>query len=225
MKKNLIIILFALIILFPVKVFAKTYNTLDLEATLADEGIERGYKEYKPKSDAITIYLFRGKGCSHCHEFLTFLNSIVDEYGQYFKLESYEVWNDVENGTLMTEVSDYLDANATGVPFIIIGAEFFSGYAKQYDEAIKSTIKALYDTKKSDRYDVMEEMQKYPKKEAESTGTIVFNKYAVWLFIFLFISTTIIVSHINLKFKELNQKVDTLLAQKEVKETSKKEKK
>ena len=83
----------------------KEYNTLDFKEALADEGIELKNKDYAESDDQITIYLFRGKGCSYCKAFLTFLSSISDEYGKYFKLVSFEVWNDEENSELMTVVS------------------------------------------------------------------------------------------------------------------------
>ena len=114
----------------------------------------------------INIYLFRGYGCGYCHRFLEFLDSIDNEYGKYYNLVSYEVWYDQANYNLMTDISSFLlskniiDREVGGVPFIIIGNQVFPGYASNYDDSIKKAIKSLYDTKKSERYDVFTEYQK-----------------------------------------------------------------
>ena len=80
-------------IIIPVKAFAKEqYKTLNLEETLAEEGIEKKFSNYKETDDQITIYMFRGKGCAYCKKFLEFLNGITEEYGKYFKLVSFESW-------------------------------------------------------------------------------------------------------------------------------------
>ena len=128
MKKKIIGLLLLLSLIMPFSTLAATkkYNTLNLEKALEQEEIEHDLSNYKEDDKQAVIYLFRGKGCGYCRNFLTFLNSIVDEYGKYFKVVSYEVWYDQDNGTLMQEVSDFLGANATGVPFIVIGCYSFS---------------------------------------------------------------------------------------------------
>lgn len=210
MKKIGIFLIICGLVFFPFSVRAsEKYNTLDFEATLADEELEHEYKEYKPNSDAITIYLFRGKGCGYCRAFLTYLNGITDEYGKYFKLESYEVWNDQANSTLLGEVSEYMGEVAGGVPYIVIGDKVFPGYAEQYNEGIQEAIKTLYDTKKSKRYDVFAEMKKHPKKSGTSSE-VSSNSVIIWLLVFTIFSLIIIVSFVNLKFKELNNKIDDL---------------
>ena len=210
MKKIGLFLLVLGLVLLPISVRAsEKYNILDFEATLADEELEHEYKEYKPNSDAITIYLFRGKGCGYCRAFLSFLNSITDEYGKYFVLESYEVWNDQANSTLLSEVSNYMGEEAGGVPYIVIGDKVFAGYAEQYDDGIKEAITTLYETKKSKRYDVLTEMKKNPKKSTSSDG-VSSNSVVIWSLVFTIFSLIVLVSYINLKFKELNIKIDSL---------------
>ena len=209
MKKKLMIIMVLVSILFiPFSVFAKEkkYNTLDFEQTLKEEGIKPEYKEYKPDSNAITIYMFRGKGCGYCRAFLTFMNSITEEYGKYFKMETFEIWNDSTNSALMSEVSSYLGQPATGVPYVIIGDKVFGGYSKEYDEKIKEAIKEVYNTKKNKRYDVFKSMDKNKNSLLNSDSLSV----AIWSLIFTSISTIILMSFISLKFKELNNKIDNL---------------
>ncbi len=219
MKKHLVLVMILLglvFVPFSVKADKKEYSTLDLKGALAEEEIEPEFKNYKPNSDAITIYLFRGNGCGYCRAFLSFLNSIADEYGKYFVLESYEVWNDQNNSELMGEVSEYLDNPAGGVPYIVIGEQVFAGYAEEYDEGIKTAITELYNTKKSKRYDVMDEMKKHPKKKSSSEGTGV-GASLLWIFAMVFVATGIIISFINVKFKELNTRLDEITKEKSFK--------
>ena len=209
MKKKIIITLVLLVgILLPLNMAsaAKKYNTLNFRETLAEEGIEEKFTDYEEKDDQITIYLFRGKGCGYCRAFLEFMNSITNDYGKYFKLQSYEVWNDEANATLMGEVSEYLNEPAGGVPYIIIGDKVFAGYASDYDEGIKQAIVELYNTKKSKRYDVFKQMKKASNSLfSETTLGIV-----IWPLIFTFIGTVVVMSYVNIKFKELSLKLEDL---------------
>lgn len=179
MKKILIILMMGLVVLpFSVKADEKTYNTLNFDQTLIEEEIEHDFSNYKETDDQITIYMFRGKGCGYCRKFLTFLNSIVDDYGKYFKLESYEVWatENKDNADLMQNVATFMNERADGVPFIIIGDKVFSGYTESYDDDIKSAIKELYETKKDKRYDVMDAYNNQKDdSDVSNVSIIVFN--------------------------------------------------
>ncbi len=136
----------------------KQYKTLNFKEILAQESIKEEFKKYSETDNQITIYMFRGNGCGFCQRFLNFLNSITDEYGKYFKVVSFEVWNDAKNSELLGQVADFLGEAAGGVPYIIIGDQVFPGYADSYNDGIKSAIKTLYESE--DRYDVFEEYNK-----------------------------------------------------------------
>lgn len=162
MKKKLLLIATLVLMLVPTLVFAKEdfledYNTKNLKETLKEEEIELKYKGYKENKKQIPIYVFRGSGCQYCNGFLNFLNDNAEEYGKYFKLVSFEVWSDAKNADLLTEVSEFLEQPAGGVPYIIIGNQVFPGYAKEYEDAIKKAIKDEYDSK--NKYDVFEELE------------------------------------------------------------------
>ncbi len=172
MKKNYLLLLIAallLVIPFNVsagtkKVLDKDYTTMSFKEALEQEGIDvpKGLTE---NDDQITVYLFRGHGCGFCKAFLTFMSNIYGEYGKYFKIVSFEVWENEDNWYLMNQIAVLKDQKpAEGVPYILIGDKVFGGYADVYDEEIKEAIKNLYNTKKSDRYDVF--------KVAESEGLI-----------------------------------------------------
>lgn len=189
-KKIAIIVLMLLSIIIPVKAFAKEqYKTLNLEETLAEEGIEKKFTDYKETDDQVIIYLFRGKGCAYCRKFLEFLNGITDEYGKYFKLVSFESWYNEENSNLLGEISTFMGEQASGVPYIIIGDKVFGGYTESYDESIKTAIKTLYDSK--DRYDVFEEYEyskKWDKILNPSNFTVI-----IWTICLVAVSTVVIV--------------------------------
>ena len=215
MKNKVLLIITLCLLLIPIHTYAAVgkgagdeYVSTNLEKTLAEEGIEPVFSSYKENDKQATIYLFRGKGCSYCHSFLTYINSIVDEYGDYFKIVSYEVWYDTKNSELMKEVSSFLGSPATGVPYIIIGDQVFPGYAEHYNEGIKKAIMDLYESK--DKYDVFEEMKKDKTKNSNSSASsivvVILNSLSVVL------GTSIVLIFINNKTKKLNKRLDEIEA-------------
>ena len=157
--KNKLVLLLLVIALLPIKVFAKSmvddYNTMNFKETLEAEGFTLENKDYKETDDQAIIYMFRGQGCGYCRAFLEFMNSISKDYGKYFKMVSFEVWNDSKNSELLNKVPLVTNQSAGGVPYIIIGEKVFGGYSSSYDEDIKKAIMAQYD---DDSYDVMEKL-------------------------------------------------------------------
>lgn len=131
MKQKILVLIIAMVALFPwqVKAEENLYHSKNLEEILTEEGIEHDLTGYTETEDQAIIYLFRGNGCGYCRNFLTFLNSIVPEYGKYFKVVSYEVWQDASNTPLLNGFSKSLKVEVEGVPFIIIGNQYFPGYA------------------------------------------------------------------------------------------------
>ncbi len=100
----------------------------------------------------INVYLFRGEGCPHCEEALEWFNDTLskdEEYSKYYELVEYEVWYNDENNELMDAVAKELDTQASGVPFIVVGDKYFSGFsATTSPDEIKSAIKEQYENKK-----------------------------------------------------------------------------
>lgn len=131
------------------------YKTLNFTQILEEEKIEIKDKNYKETDDQMTIYLFRGNGCGYCRAFLNFLNDNLEEYGKYFKVVGFEVWNDRNNSDLLGNVSAFLEQDAGGVPYIIIGKQVFAGFTDSYGDSIKSTIKSEYES--TNKYNVFTE--------------------------------------------------------------------
>lgn len=180
------------------------------------------------KNDKVTIYLFRGKGCGYCRALLTFLNSINDDYADKYELVSYEVWNDQDNYELMKSVSTFLDNEAKGVPYLIIGKDVYPGYADVYDSEIKASIDKLYKTDKDERYDAIAEYEKkngkltkkyktlnfkealkeegikYNEPKKKSKGSVSSNSVIIWNLVFTAVSTAGIILFVNYKFNKLS---------------------
>lgn len=178
------------------KIDLSEYKTMNLKETLADEEIKEAFKSYSETDDQISIYLFRGKGCGYCRAFLTFLNSITDEYGKYFKVVSFESWYDENNSKLLSTISEFLGEPASGVPYIIIGDKVFGGYAESYDDGIKEAIKTLYDSE--DRYDVFEAYNDSIETSLSTTAAVT-----IWNFVITGLGVLIVILYV----KKSNEKL------------------
>ena len=169
MKKILLFIVALLLV--PVLVSAEV-KVLDLKDTLEDKGITLADENYKETDDQIKIYLFRWSGCSHCYDFLVYLNSLVPEYGHMFKLRSYETTTNEDNEAVMKKVKEYFnDGDKPGVPYIVIGDTTFYGYSERMDEQILTAIKSEYD--KTDRFDVFDALEEKESKKNPNDGLYI----------------------------------------------------
>lgn len=192
MKRFTIILL--LVMLMPTIVLAAPkYESKTLQEALKDEEIKYDLGDYEESDDQVTIYLFRGKGCSHCYEFLEYVSSkLIKEYGDKIKVVTYEVWNNKNNSKLMQKVSDYFKDDASGVPYIVIGKKTFNGYAESMNDDLKEAIDNLYDSE--ERFDVFDKIDlsketEETEKESDSTLTIVFIIFAAAAIIALIVTS------------------------------------
>lgn len=128
MKKLKTLLVLALVLFIPFMVNVK-----------ADENTEA--------KDKINVYLFRGEGCPHCAEAEEWFDTLKDdeEYSKYYELVDFEVWYDENNADLMNKVAEKLDTSADGVPFLVVGKKYFSGFAESMEEEIKTAIKEAYE--------------------------------------------------------------------------------
>lgn len=152
---NIFFVLVICLVLVPFNTKAAAVSETLKEAA-TQEGISFD-SNYENDNSKVNVYLFRGHGCSHCYELIEYLTSIIDEYGKYFNLISYEVWYNADNSNLMSNVASVMGDNANGVPYLIIGKKTFIGYRASTDaSAIKKAIKELYNS--NDKYDVMDHL-------------------------------------------------------------------
>ena len=114
-------------------------------------------QEIIEKDGKINVYLFWGDGCPHCENAKNFFNELAIEYGDYYKFITYEVWNNTYNNDLLYDVASELGVNVRGVPFILIGEQYFSGYSSSSNEKIKNAIIEEYN---NDNYiDIVEKVK------------------------------------------------------------------
>ncbi len=110
------------------------------------------------EKEKVKIYIFYGEGCPHCHAAFEFFDSIEKEYGKYYDLKKFEVWNSNIswdsnlNKKLMEKVHDVFGPeDKDGVPYMIIGDEVVLGYEEASNEKIINTIMEQYE--KEDKED------------------------------------------------------------------------
>ena len=213
MKKRIMSLLLIVLLVLPIKTFAreleignKKYNYTNLQETLEEIGMEKKFEHYEENEQQVPVYLFRGKGCEYCEQLVDYLNSIADEYGKYFKLISFEIYESKDNTALLSKVADYVGAPGTGIPFVVIGNQYFEGYSSEYDNQILETIKRYYDITPSTRTDVMKSLA----VESSSTKSANQTFIILWNFVFTIISTAIILFYINKKINKLDDKVSMI---------------
>lgn len=109
--------------------------------------------------DEVKVYLFKGETCGFCALAEEYFNELEDSYGEYFKLKKYEVWYNENNAELMEDVADYLNTEVEGVPFIVIGDEYFNGFNDYIGRKMLDKILSEYEKDVDDRVDVIERVK------------------------------------------------------------------
>lgn len=103
-------------------------------------------KEFKE----INIYLFYGESCPHCKKEKAFLDDYLKDKTN-IHLYTYEVWNNKKNANLMEKVSEKLEIEVSGVPYLVIGNNVVQGYTK--DSTDEKIIKYIDNSLKNDYTD------------------------------------------------------------------------
>ena len=141
-----LIILLSLVLLVPSFVLAEEENKDEESDDTVVETVKTPVK----------VYEFYGSTCGYCAALNEWFNSIEGEYGQYFDLVKYEVWGSQENAELMNTVAAKLNTEVTGVPFLVIGGNYLSGFDQSTDaEVIIGYIMEEYEKDEADRIDVV----------------------------------------------------------------------
>ena len=143
MKKAIILIL-SLFVFIPFIADAKTDLSKYKYTNLAETAKLEGYTTHTSNNDAddVKIFLFWGDGCPHCSEFIKYINE-YDKENDNIQLYAFEVWYEKANSALISELEKEFNVTIKGVPFIVIGDQYFSGFAEgmksKMEEAIKKT--------------------------------------------------------------------------------------
>ena len=149
-KSNILAIIIIIIIGTSVYIANEYYQDyLDEQSNtiiLKDAKLE----DISQESKKINIYVFWGSGCPHCEELFRFLESIRSNYGKYYNVYGFEVWDNEENGKIMDSFKEEFkeETGKRSVPYFIIGDEPFIGYPSSMNREIKETIRTKYKNRK-----------------------------------------------------------------------------
>lgn len=149
--------------------------------------------------DPINFYIFYGDGCGHCaklHEYTAELEK-NKKMNKKFKIVDLEVWKNETNSNLMTIVGQYFNYNVDGVPFYVIGDQYFSGFNEETSpEKIEDAINKAYNN--AEYVDIVagiqdgsikvdtEAMTKETNKKNDTVGYIILGITAVIVVAILF---------------------------------------
>ena len=189
MKKKILVAFIIMVIAF-IPTFVKAeVKVLNLRDTLAEKEITIADENYKETDEQIKIYLFRWSSCSHCYDFLTYLNSLVPEYGHMFKLRSYETTTNSDNEKVMKKVKKYFgDEEKEGVPYIVIGENTFYGFGTSSEEKVKEAIKKEFES--GTRFDVFDAMEKKESEKNPNDALYILVPVAIVIILILFVGGT-----------------------------------
>jgi glutaredoxin len=117
----------------------------------------------------VNLYYFWGDGCPHCANESKFLEEMKIKYPE-LKVYDYEVWKVRDNAKKLQEVGKFLNADVRGVPFTVIGDEYFTGFGigstdKQIEQRI---VECKENTCTDPLYDFLKIGQIEPEKEKKS---------------------------------------------------------
>lgn len=79
-------------------------------------------------SNQLKVILFYGEGCPHCKAAINFLEKTIPLYPQV-TFEQYEIYNNQFNQIKMQATVKKLRVKSSGVPLILVGDSYFSGYS------------------------------------------------------------------------------------------------
>jgi glutaredoxin len=88
---------------------------------------------------SVNIYLFWGEGCPHCEKARPFLEAIAAGNPD-IHLYQYEIYNSDSNLEMLMQVSKGFGFNATKVPTIFIGNQYWEGFSDDIQREIQESV-------------------------------------------------------------------------------------
>lgn len=93
----------------------------------------------------LKFYLFYQESCPHCHDEMEFINSIKDEYPTV-DFVFYEISLNEMNYNFYNKVLNKTKINANGVPFTIIGTDYYVGFNEEISKNIVESLNKFLET-------------------------------------------------------------------------------
>lgn len=116
----------------------------------------------------VNLYFFWGDGCPHCEREKPFLEKLDEKYPG-LKVYQHEIWKNAENRKLMVEFGKKLDAVVTGVPFTVVGDEYFIGWLDEKNTGAQIE-EAVINALKNGSVDVGEQIENGGESESVTGG-------------------------------------------------------
>lgn len=125
----------------------------------------------KPKvtdHEKVTIHVFWGNGCPNCTNAINYFYELGNEYEDYIEVKTYEVWYNQDNNKFASEVAKLLDHELKGVPFLVVGEKYISGWGDNVGETLIDYALDYY--KDKDYKDVVKEALEDTSNDVEETS-------------------------------------------------------
>lgn len=97
-------------------------------------------------TEVVNVYFFWAEGCPHCSAEKVFLAKLEQKY-ENIDIHSLEATKNRENAELLAKVGKELNADVSGVPFTVVGEQYFIGWyneqttGKSIENAVECAIK------------------------------------------------------------------------------------
>ncbi len=89
--------------------------------------------------EKVKLYLFHNYDCPHCKQEQDFLNRLVEQ-NENVEIIKYEIKKDKDNRELLEKFAQEANIEVKGVPFTVIGTNYFEGYNEDIGTKIRCTI-------------------------------------------------------------------------------------
>lgn len=93
----------------------------------------------------VNIYFFFGDGCHYCESEYEFFKEIENEYGKYFNLYRFEVWDNEKHQNLLKLSASIMGDQIRGIPYTIIGSKTFIGFNEEIKYEMLEAIKTEHE--------------------------------------------------------------------------------
>jgi len=94
--------------------------------------------------ESVTLELFYGSGCPHCHAEREFLEGLQMRWPDLQVLQ-YEVWDDDDNLALFRERAAAAGFEAQAVPTTFVGGRVWVGWSEAIADEIEAVVTAMFD--------------------------------------------------------------------------------
>ncbi|MBN2094585.1 MAG: hypothetical protein JW727_00910 [Candidatus Aenigmarchaeota archaeon] len=105
--------------------------------------------------DTVAI-MFWAEGCPHCASEKEFLKSMAEKYPA-FRADLYEVAYNESNRELFSEFAKCYEGSVQGVPVLILGNDYLTGYSDAYSAEFEEKIRLCIENGCLDPYERLEE--------------------------------------------------------------------